>query len=210
MAKKPKDETQETVAEEQPAQQALVWPHITLVTVYLVALGFILLSSLVAIWPASVDPSAPARAARVTFLGRSFLLSSEVRLMLIVTMAGALGSLVHGFRSLFWYVGNRAYAKSWTLMYLLIPFVGASLSLVFYFVFRGGLFSPQASVDATSPFGFAGISGLVGMFSNKAALKLQEVADSIFSTQQTTKGKDNVDPKKGNETDSNSEEDGKG
>ena len=198
MAKKSKDETQENVAEEQPTQQETVWPHITLVTVYLAALGFIFLNGLVAIWPTSVDPSVPERAARISFFGQSFLVSSEVRLILIVIMAGALGSLVHAFRSLFWYVGNRAYAKSWTLMYLMLPFIGSSLSLIFYFVLRGGLFSPQATVDATSPFGFAGVSGLVGMFSNKAALKLQEVANSIFSTEQSTKGKDNVDSKKEN------------
>jgi hypothetical protein len=154
-----------------------------------------LIGNLVAIWPASLDATAPATE-EVRFFFQTLAISNEVRLILIVIMTGALGSLVHGFRSLFWYVGNRAYAKSWTLMYLLLPFVGSTLSLVFYFVLRGGLFSSQATVDATSPFGFAGISGLVGMFSNKAALKLQEVAESVFSTQQSTKGKDNVDPQK--------------
>ena len=205
MAEKPKDKAQENTKEEQTPQQGMIWPQVTLVTVYLIALGFLLLVSLAAIWPASIDPSTSDRA-RVTLFGFPFLISSEVRLILIVIMAGALGSLVHGFRSLFWYVGNRAYVKSWTLMYFLLPFVGSSLSVIFYFVLRGGLFSPQASIDATSPFGFAGISGLVGMFSNKAALKLQEIADSIFSTQQTTKGKDNVDPKKEETTSENKEE----
>ena len=80
-------------------------------------------------------------------------------------------------------------------MYFLLPFVGSSLSLIFYFVIRGGLFSPTASVDATSPFGFIGLAGLVGMFSNRAALKLQEIAESVFSTNESTKGKDNVDAK---------------
>lgn len=65
--------------------------------------------------------------------------------------------------------------------------------MIFYFVLRGGLFSPTASVDTTSPFGFVGMAGLVGMFSNRPALKLQEVAESIFSTKESTKGKDNVD-----------------
>ena len=78
-------------------------------------------------------------------------------------------------------------------MYFLLPFIGSSLSLIFYFVLRGGLFSPNATIDADSPFGFIGVAGLVGMFSNRAALKLQEIAESIFSTQESTKGKDNVD-----------------
>jgi ABC-type thiamin/hydroxymethylpyrimidine transport system permease subunit len=50
-----------------------------------------------------------------------------MRMILIVIMAGALGSLVHAFRSLFWYVGNKAFAKNWILMYLLLPFIGSSM-----------------------------------------------------------------------------------
>jgi len=191
MAKKMNEE--EVAVEEKTAQTDNIWVHIVFVVAYYIGLGFLLISNLVSIWPASLDSSSLEK---VTVFFRSMMISNEVRLILIVIMTGALGSMVHGFRSLFWYVGNRAYAKSWTLMYVLLPFVGSTLSLVFYFVLRGGLFSPQATVDATSPFGFAGISGLVGMFSNKAALKLQEVAESIFSTQQSTKGKDNVDPPK--------------
>ena len=191
MAKKLNND-EEGVVEEQAIQQEVVWTHITFVTAYYIFLGFLLISNLVSIWPASLDSTAPATE-KVRFFFQTLTISNEVRLILIVILAGALGSLVHGFRSLFWYVGNRAYAKSWTLMYLLLPFVGSTLSLVFYFVLRGGLFSPQATVEATSPFGFAGIAGLVGMFSNKAALKLQEVAESFFSTKQSTKGKDNVD-----------------
>jgi hypothetical protein len=186
-----KEKKEET---KQKNEQEIVWPYITFVTIYYILLGSLLISNLVSIWPADLEAVATA-AERVRFFFRTMAVTNEIRMFLIVTMTGALGSLVHGFRSLFWYVGNRAYAKSWTLMYLLLPFVGSTLSLVFYLVLRGGLFSPQASVAATSPFGFAGIAGLVGMFSNQAALKLQEVAESIFATKQSTKGKDNVDSK---------------
>jgi len=166
---------------------------IILITIYLVALGIILFWALIAFFPATVnDPAAPALS-QVVFIKWTFMVSSEMSLILLVFIAGAMGSLVHGFRSLFWYVGNRAFAKSWILMYFLLPLIGSSLSLIFYFVLRGGLFSPNATVDATSPFGFVGVAGLVGMFSNRAALKLQEVAESFFSTKESTTGKDNVD-----------------
>lgn len=198
MAKKPENEEKnvkdEPVEEKREEKQETVLPYIIFVTAYYIALGLLLIGNLASIWPASLEENAPA-SGRVLLFFRTFVISNEVRMILIVTMTGALGSLVHGFRSLFWYVGNRAFVNSWTLMYLLLPFVGSTLSLVFYFVLRGGLFSPQASVAATSPFGFAGIAGLVGMFSNQAALKLQEVAETFFSTRQSTKGKDNVDPK---------------
>lgn len=183
MAKKTNEEEGATEAQAVPKVNG--WPQITIVAVYYIVLGLLLLGNLVSIWPASLDSTAPATE-KVGFFFQTLTISNEVRLILIVILAGALGSLVHGFRSLFWYVGKHKYEKSWTLMYLLLPLIGSSLSLVFYFVLRGGLFSPQATVDATSPFGFAGISGLVGMFSNKAAEKLKEIADSIFSTQPPT------------------------
>jgi hypothetical protein len=194
MAEKTKNEEESVVEEQEETKKEVVWPFITLVTIYYILLGSLLISNLVAIWPADLEATASATE-RVRFLFRTMAVTNEIRMFLIVTMTGALGSLVHGFRSLFWYVGNRAYVNSWTLMYLFLPFVGSTLSLIFYLVLRGGLFSPQASVAATSPFGFAGIAGLVGMFSNQAALKLQEVAESIFATKQSTTGKDNVDPK---------------
>ena len=179
MAERTRNRTDEELDEERSTKHRQARPYIAVVAIYFIGLGAFLVYSLISLWPASATSSH----------------ASETQMMQIVLIVGALGSLVHGFRSLFWYAGNRAFAPSWTLMYILLPFVGASLSLVFYFVLRGGLFSPDASIDATSPFGFAGISGLVGMFSNKAALKLQEIADSIFSTKQTTKGADNVDAK---------------
>jgi hypothetical protein len=96
-------------------------------------------------------------------------------------MAGALGGMVASLRSLYWYVGNRELIWAWMLMYVLRPFVGTTLALVFYFVIRGGLFSPQAKIADTSPFGFAGLSALVGLFSEQAVLKLKEVAETLLS-----------------------------
>jgi magnesium-transporting ATPase (P-type) len=191
MAKDSEDKSKTEKAEEEP-KRPLGW--IILITIYLVMLGIILFWALIAFFPTTTvnDPAAPTYS-KVGFMLWTFAVSSEMRLILLVIITGALGSLVHGFRSLFWYVGNSAFAKSWVLMYFLLPFIGSALSLIFYFVLRGGLFSPNATVDATSPFGFIGVAGLVGMFSNRAALKLQEIAESIFSTKESTKGKDNVD-----------------
>jgi hypothetical protein len=59
--------------------------------------------------------------------------------------------------------------------------MGAILAVIFYFVVRGGFFSPQASFEFTSPFGFAALSALVGLFSSQATLKLKEVAETIFT-----------------------------
>lgn len=64
---------------------------------------------------------------------------------------------------------------------MLLPFTGAMLAVIFYLVVRGGFFSPQASTETTSPFGFAALSALVGLFSPQATLKLKEVAETIFT-----------------------------
>lgn len=105
----------------------------------------------------------------------------ETRLLLLVMLAGALGSLMHSLRSLYWYTGNRMMVWSWVGFYLLLPLTGAILAVIFYFVVRGGFFSPQASFENTSPFGFAALSALVGLFSPQATLKLKEIAETIFT-----------------------------
>jgi hypothetical protein len=102
--------------------------------------------------------------------------------------AGALGSLVHALRSAYWYVGNRNLVRSWVPKYLLLPFCGAILAILFYFVVRGGFFSPRSSSMHTSQYGFCALACLVGLFSEQAILKLKQVAETVFMT--TEQGKD--------------------
>lgn len=130
--------------------------------------------------PSQVQSRGLPEPSPVVIFGQTFLLWDEVRLLLIVLLTGALGGLVHALRSVYWYVGNRALKRSWLLMYITLPFVGASLALVFYFVIRGGFFSPQSSFEQTSPFGFAAFSALIGMFSTQAVMKLQHVAETLL------------------------------
>jgi len=117
----------------------------------------------------------------VTAFGKKFEVYDEVRLLWIVIFAGALGSLIHALRSVYWYVGNRKLICSWIAKYLMQPFAGSALAVVFYLVIRGGFFSPQAGFGNTSPFGFAAMAALVGLFSEQAVLKLQEVAETVFT-----------------------------
>jgi len=176
---------------------------IVLITAYLILASILLLYGLVQFWPPPIPaestpvltesasvPSEPTptpagesapTSLPVTFLLWTFPVSDEVRLILIVALAGALGSLVHALRSLYWYAGNRELVWSWLAKYILLPFVGSTLGLVFYFVIRGGFFSPEATIEQTSPFGFAGLGALVGMFSEQAVLKLKEVAETLLA-----------------------------
>jgi hypothetical protein len=131
--------------------------------------------------PAATPPPDPQT---VNFLGWQLKIWDEQRLLLLVLLAGALGSLIHDIRSVYWYIGNRELVKSWLAMYLLLPFAGATLALVFYLVVRGGFFSPKSGFNETSPFGFIALAVLVGMFSPQAVLKLKDVAETMLARPQ--------------------------
>ncbi len=160
------------------------------VTVYLVLFSLLLIFGLVRLWPEPAGDTSTTTASTVSVLFWDISTSDEIRLLLIVAMAGALGSLVHAIRSVYWYVGHRKLVRSWLIMYVLLPFVGASLGLVFYLVIRGGFFSAEATTQQTSPFGFAAVGALVGMFSQQAILKLKAVAETLLA--QPAPGDDSV------------------
>lgn len=115
-------------------------------------------------------------------------MNREFLFFLIVALAGALGGLIHTIRSFAWYVGYRQMRWSWVPYNLLLPIVGTLAGTVFYLVLRAGLFSPSTSVDQASPFGFAAISMLAGLFSPQAFEKLRLIAEDVFA-----KGPEGVD-----------------
>jgi len=116
----------------------------------------------------------------------------EQRLLFIVMLCGFLGSLIYSLRSLFWYTGNRQLVWSWIPMTTLVPIVGSMVAVVFYLVLRGGLFSPTTTVSDTSPFGFAAMSALVGMFINETVLKLKSIFETIMTKKE--QGTNTVQP----------------
>ncbi len=161
------------------------------ITVYILLVSVLLIYMLAAFWPRMAGAAGGESSSDlVRFLWWQFNLDQEIRLFLIVAVAGALGGEVHALRSLTWYVGNRNLVWSWMLYYILVPVVSASLGIVFYLVIRGGFFSPAASISETSPFGFAALAALTGMFSQSAAEKLKEVADTVLK--KPPAGKDNL------------------
>jgi hypothetical protein len=124
----------------------------------------------------------------------------DERLILLVIVAGLLGSYIHSATSYADFRGNQQFAPSWLLWYLLRPFIGASLALVVYFAIRGGLLSvvlsgnqPTLATDI-NPFGIAAIAGLTGMFSKQAADKLAEVFSTLFKSQGDSSRKDSLTP----------------
>ncbi|MFD0687676.1 IPT/TIG domain-containing protein [Actinomadura fibrosa] len=157
---------------------------------FLLLLTAALLTLLVQAWPpaAGTAPDGrvqpPPSSTVVHLPGWSPRLSRESGLFVVVLAAGALGAVVHALRSLYWYVGNRALRRSWLMMYLFLPFVGALLALIVYLVLRGGLTSPAGGASDVNPYGITAIAALVGLFSRETAEKLRTVFATLLAPAQ--------------------------
>lgn len=153
-----------------------------LVTAYLLVLCGLLIWSLVQLWPGPTPAGGTVpTTTEVALLFFAVNISDEVRLLLLVVFTGALGGIIHALRSVTWYIGQQELKRNWLMTYIAQPFVGSTLAFLFYLVVRGGFFSPQASFQQTSPFGFAAMAGMIGMFSPQAVLKLKDVAEIILT-----------------------------
>jgi len=132
-----------------------------LTAVYLILLSIVLVVVMVQCW--------------------AFSISDGRRLLLIVVLAGALGGQVRSLRSFAWYVGNKELKRSWLPQYILTPFVGAILAIVSYFIIRGAFCPANSTVQQINVYGFAGLATLVGIASEPIALKLKQVANTLFT-----------------------------
>ena len=126
-------------------------------------------------------PHTPARTAEFVYFGWRLQLTPDQQFFLTVSLAGALGGLLHSLRSLSTYVGERYLFRSWLLYYLALPLVGAVLATIAYIVLRAGLLPGGASESQPDPYGIAGISALVGLFSAQTVEKLQAVFSTLFT-----------------------------
>jgi hypothetical protein len=115
-------------------------------------------------------------------IGLKSPIDNEARLILLVLISGALGSSIHTITSFTRYIGHNMFYTRWIWWYLMRPFAGGALALVFYFVIRGGLFTGNVSTEINF-YGIMAISGLVGMFSKQATDKLNELFTNLFKTQ---------------------------
>lgn len=118
-------------------------------------------------------------------------LTLEVRFILLVIAMGALGGVVASFQSLAAYRGEGKLTKSWFLHYWVSPFLGAGVAFILYAVIRAGFLSGTSmQLDGGgAPWGVVAISGLAGLFHDKALLKLREVFLTLFNPRDTRSGK---------------------
>lgn len=130
---------------------------------------------------------------------REFMLAADVRLLLLVMIAGALGAYVHAAQSYTTYIGNRKYKKQWTWWYVLRIPVGSALALFLYFTTRGGLITGTTPPDKTvdlNIFGIMSFAALAGLFSKQLIDKLGEVFSNFFKSDEDEKREDKYGDKK--------------
>jgi hypothetical protein len=175
---------------EDTSESPLVGPVcIALTALYLIALTVVLIIAIIQFWPSSATMRSSSESAlQARFLLWTFHLPNEGRLLLIVVLAGALGGQVRSLRSLAWYVGNKQLKRCWISQYILTPFVGAILAVVSYFIVRAGFCPANSTVQQVNIFGFAGLATIVGIASEHVALKLKQVANTLFT--KPVQGKD--------------------
>ncbi|GAA2439080.1 hypothetical protein GCM10010191_63000 [Actinomadura vinacea] len=171
---------------------------IVLIAVILLLFTSGLVVVLVQAWPPAPQigrdgrPEAPVNVVAVRLFGWAPRLTREECLFVTVLAAGAIGGVVHSLRSLYWYVGNRSLRRSWLMMYLFLPLIGALLALMVYLVLRGGLTSPAGGSSDVNPYGVTAVAALVGLFSQETAEKLRAVFATLLSPAQA--GRDQALP----------------
>ena len=159
-----------------------LWGHKAAIAAYLMILLGVSGYALVVLWPStSSSGGATGSATSVTIFGWSFVISEEQRLLLLVIVAGAIGSMVFGLYAEFLHIARADFESRWILWYLARPFIGAFFALVFYLVLRAGLVGAQTPTADVNAFGFAAISALVGMFSEEALAKLKSIAENLLT-----------------------------
>jgi hypothetical protein len=145
-------------------------------------LGTVALFFLLHLWP----QGAALTAARTHLFGPIALtLTPEVTYLMIVVSAAVLGSFTHTMGSLAFHRSQDNLQQSFTVWYLIRPFVAVVLSLALYFALRGGLLSLGTSASDLNVYGIAAVSAIVGMFSDKASGKLSDIADTLLKSEKS-------------------------
>lgn len=162
--------------------------------VYNAGLSVIALYVLMSIWPNTGSSQLWANPESVSLFFRSFTLSGDATVLLIVIMMGALGGLVYTATALVTYVANKKFESSWALWYILHPLLGSSLAVVFYFALRGGLLNLSTTTTDLNVYGVAAVSGMVGLSSKEATNKLKEVFKTLFEGSESPGNQKQVPP----------------
>jgi hypothetical protein len=160
--------------------------------IYLIIVGVGAMSVIIANFPILVESKIifpHLEGDRPRFFPFGTIGSPAAGLLILAFLSGIVGSFLHAAQSLGTYIGNAAFKLSWTMWYLLRPWIGGILGFAIYFTFRAGLLG---SADAVNPYGLVAIGILGGWFSKVTTDKLEEVFATLFVTDGDKKRNDKL------------------
>jgi hypothetical protein len=161
-----------------PKQRGAIGAALVLTTV-------LLMTQLIAIWAAvtsatsTADPKPPIPQATLLLGLAHDTFTTDVVLIVMVLVVGALGAIVGATRRFLYYAGRDELTRRDEWSYLMRPLRGAVLALVVYFTLRGGYLG-QDQTAPVNPYGVAALSALVGLFTRHAVSRLTDVFDTMF------------------------------
>lgn len=114
--------------------------------------------------------------------------ASHIYEMLVAASSAGAGSSVATIMAYLHHASRKGdFTYAYVPWYLMRPLLGSLLGLIFYFLMRGGILAvletPPQDGGNLDDLALAGISSLVGLFSNEAYMKLQEVFNTLFKVQ---------------------------
>ncbi len=166
----------------------MLWGLWQLITKNTFSLPVVIPAEIMAMKPSTLD-----RANYVSAHRQTVLVLSQGELFLAVMLAGGIGSYIHGVNSFVTYVGNRSFRSSWAPWYLLRPFMGVGMAVIFYVVIRGGVLVMSGGVSQVDPYAMMTVAALAGMFSKQASDKLAEVFDTLFRSRADDERRDKLE-----------------
>lgn len=144
------------------------------VGVFVAAMAVALAALLLKVWPST----------QIVDGNMIWINLTEATALSIVMIAGALGAFIHVATSFTSYAGNRTLASSWVWWFIMRPPIGAALALIAYFILRSDLLLSGNLGTDVSPYGIAGLAGVVGLMSKQIVDKLRNVSNAAFDTEQ--------------------------
>ncbi|WP_377297817.1 hypothetical protein [Rhizobium sp. SGZ-381] len=163
---------------------------------YLILAPLLFTGLLVVAWPIAISepkpawqmffgPLAPAAAKPTGVTNLLGVRSSEVIVLLLVAVSGALGGALNSAYKFAIHKGLGQFNQNWIWWYVMHPVFGMVLGLLMGLLLQAGLLTlaPQAGEQASAPLNpaaLAAIAGLTGMFARKGIAKLDELFDTIL------------------------------
>lgn len=99
--------------------------------------------------------------------------------LILVALGGFLGNMIYIGASFTTFVGVGKFKRSWSLWYIIKPFIASALALAMYFALCGGILTVNNTPENINIYSVMIVAILTGLFTDRAALKLGDLFDGV-------------------------------